>query len=115
LKLSRADMLAVTDRIVHGTTVATNALLERKGATVALLTTEGHRDVLEMREGLKDNRYDLRSPPPEPLVPRRRRFTVQERLRADGTVLVPMTEASASQAIQAAKGAGATSIAVCYL
>src|ERR1700738_3871754 len=54
LKLTRAEMLEVTDRIVHGTTVATNALLERKGAKVALLTTEGHRDVIEMREGLKD-------------------------------------------------------------
>src|SRR3954471_6219782 len=115
LNLSLSELLARTRRIVHGTTVATNALLERKGATVALLTTEGHRDVLEMREGLKDNRYDLRSPPPEPLVPRRRRFTVQERIRADGTVLVPMDEASTSQAIQGAKAAGATSIAVCYL
>src|SRR3984957_15952198 len=64
LKLTCAEMLAVTDRIVHGTTVATNALLERKGAVVALLTTEGHRDIVEMREGLKDDRYDLRSSPP---------------------------------------------------
>ena len=77
LNVSRADMLAATDRLVHGTTVATNALLERKGAKVALLTTEGHRDVIEMREGLKPDRYDLRSPPPEPLVPRERRFGVQ--------------------------------------
>ena len=65
---------AQTERIVHGTTVATNALLERKGARVGLLTTEGHRDVLEMREGLKDDRYDLRQPPPEPLVPRELRL-----------------------------------------
>ena len=70
LGLSRAEMLAQTQRLVHGTTVATNALLERKGAKVALLTTEGHRDVLEMREGLKGDRYNLRTPPPEPLVPR---------------------------------------------
>ena len=73
LKLTRREMLAATDRLVHGTTVATNALLERKGAMVALLTTEGHRDVIEMREGLKGDRYDLRSPPPEPLVPRERK------------------------------------------
>src|SRR6267142_6793912 len=86
LKLTRAEMLGVTDRIVHGTTVATNALLERKGAKVALLTTEGHRDVIEMREGLKDNRYDLRMAPPIPLVPRARRLGVRERLRFDGTV-----------------------------
>ena len=51
----------------HGTTVATNALLEHKGARLGLLTTEGHRDVVEMREGLKDDRYNLRMPPPEQL------------------------------------------------
>src|SRR5512139_1154639 len=66
LGLSRADMLGQTERLVHGTTVATNALLERKGARVALLTTEGHRDVIEMREGLKGDRYNLRTAPPEP-------------------------------------------------
>ena len=87
LSVSRAEMLAATDRLVHGTTVATNALLERKGAKVALLTTEGHRDVIEMREGLKPDRYDLRSPPPEPLVPRERRFGVRERLKANGEVV----------------------------
>src|ERR1700747_916821 len=81
LGLSVGDMLASTQRLVHGTTVATNALLERTGARVALLTPQGHRDVLEMREGLKPNRYDLRSPPPEPLVPRELRFAVRERLK----------------------------------
>src|SRR6201984_62727 len=84
VKLTRAEMLGLTQRIVHGTTVATNALLERKGAKVALLTTEGHRDVVEMREGLKPNRYDLRSPPPAPLVPRERRIGIRERLKPDG-------------------------------
>src|SRR5437660_8161170 len=79
-------LLARTERIVHGTTVATNALLERKGARVALLTTEGHRDVIEMREGLKDDRYNLRMPPPIPLVPRARRLGVRERVRFDGAV-----------------------------
>src|SRR5437867_2840845 len=67
-----AGLLASTERIVHGTTVATNALLERKGAKVGLLTTEGHRDVIEMREGLKDDRYNVRMPPPVPLAPRAR-------------------------------------------
>ena len=94
LNVSRAEMLAATDRLVHGTTVATNALLERKGAKVALLTTEGHRDVIEMREGLKPDRYDLRSPPPEPLVPRELRFGVRERLKANGEVLIPLDAAS---------------------
>lgn len=115
LHVSRAEMLAATDRLVHGTTVATNALLERKGAKVALLTTEGHRDVIEMREGLKPDRYDLRSPPPPPLVPRDLRFGVRERLRANGEVLIPLDPASLDEAIAAIKQAGATSVAVCFL
>jgi N-methylhydantoinase A len=115
LGVSRAEMLAATDRLVHGTTVATNALLERKGAKVALLTTEGHRDVLEMREGLKPDRYDLRSPPPEPLVPRERRLGVRERLKADGSVAVPLDAASLDAAIATMKASGANSVAVCFL
>jgi N-methylhydantoinase A len=115
LQLTRDDMLGVTDRIVHGTTVATNALLERKGAKVALLTTEGHRDVIEMREGLKDNRYDLRSPPPQPLVPRERRFGVKERLKANGEVAIALDDRSLDDAIAAIRRSGATSVAVCFL
>jgi N-methylhydantoinase A len=115
LNVSRADMLAATERLVHGTTVATNALLERKGARVALLTTEGHRDVIEMREGLKPDRYDLRSPPPEPLVPRELRFGVRERLKANGEVLIPLDEASLDEAIAGVSKSGATSVAVCFL
>jgi N-methylhydantoinase A len=115
LNVSCAKMLAATDRLVHGTTVATNALLERKGAKVALLTTEGHRDVIEMREGLKPDRYDLRSPPPEPLVPRERRFGVRERLKANGEVLIPLDPKSLDDAIAGIKKSGATSVAVCFL
>ncbi len=115
LGLSRAEILAQTQRLVHGTTVATNALLERKGAKVALLTTEGHRDVLEMREGLKPNRYDLRSPPPEPLVPRELRFGVRERLRPSGEVTTPLDENSLGEAIAAIRAAGVTSVAICFL
>src|SRR3954454_18485170 len=114
LGVSRAEMLAKTDRLVHGTTVATNALLERKGAKVALLTTEGHRDVLEMREGLKPDRYDLRTPPPEPLVPRERRLGVRERMKADGSAAVPLDTHSLDDAIAAVKDSGATSVAVCF-
>jgi N-methylhydantoinase A len=115
LNVTRPEMLAATDRLVHGTTVATNALLERKGAKVALITTEGHRDVIEMREGLKPDRYDLRSPPPEPLVPRERRFGVRERLKANGAVLIPLDAKSLDDAIAAIKQSGATSVAVCFL
>ena len=94
-------LLAQTDSIVHGTTVATNALLERKGARVGLLTTEGHRDVIEMREGLKDDRYNLRMAPPVPLVPRARRLGVRERMRFDGTVATPLGARSLETAITA--------------
>ena len=112
LQITRAEMLGVTDRVVHGTTVATNALLERKGAHVALLTTEGHRDVIEMREGLKGDRYDLRSPPPEPLVPRERRLGVKERLKANGEILTPLDDRSIGDAIAAIGASDATSVAV---
>jgi N-methylhydantoinase A len=115
LDLSCAQMLKQTGRLVHGTTVATNALLERKGAKVALLTTAGHRDVLEMREGLKGNRYDLRTPPPEPLVPRELRFGVRERLRPNGEVLATLDRDSLGEAIAAIKASGATSVAICFL
>ena len=106
--LTLAGAAAETERIVHGTTVATNALLEHKGAKVGLLTTEGHRDVIEMREGLKDDRYNLRMPPPEPLVPRARRLGVRERMRADGRVETPLDAASLDAAIAHAASATAS-------
>src|ERR1700737_968478 len=112
---TRRERLATPDRLVHGTTVATNALLERKGAKVALLTTEGHRDVIEMREGLKGNRYDLRTPPPEPLVPRELRLGVKERLKANGEILTPLDHRSLGDAISAISASDATSVAVCFL
>ena len=108
-------LLAETERIVHGTTVATNALLERKGARVGLLTTAGHRDVIEMREGLKDDRYNLRLPPPVPLVPRARRLGVRERLRADGTTAMALDVRSLGRAINALSRHQVESVAVCYL
>src|SRR5258705_2725960 len=110
-----AALLADTGLIVHGTTVATNALLERKGARVGLLTTEGHRDVIEMREGLKDDRYNLRLPPPEQLVPRKLRLEIRERLRADGRVETPLDPASLDRAIERLKGEEVEAAAVCYL
>ncbi len=115
LGLDRAALLAATDRIVHGTTVATNALLERKGARLGLLTTAGHRDVIEMREGLKDERYNLRMPPPEQLVPRRLRLGVRERLRADGRVEIPLDPASLAAAIGVLQEVQVEAVAVCFL
>ncbi|HTZ36585.1 MAG TPA: hydantoinase/oxoprolinase family protein [Stellaceae bacterium] len=114
LRLAPGALLTQTERIVHGTTVATNALLELKGARTGLLTTEGHRDVIEMREGLKDDRYNLRMPPPEQLVPRHLRLGVRERLRADGRVEVPLDRGSLDKAIDILKQARVEAIAVCY-
>jgi len=115
LGIDPRSLLAATDFIVHGTTVATNALLERKGAKAGMLTTEGHRDVIEMREGLKDDRYNLRMPPPRHLVPRARRLGVRERMRFDGKVGTPLDKRSLEAAIARLKRDGVTSVAVCYL
>jgi N-methylhydantoinase A len=115
LGIELSAMLARTERIVHGTTVATNALLERRGARVGLLTTAGHIDILEMREGLKDDRYNLRVAPPDPLVPRDRRLGVEERMRPDGRVETPISEASLAQAIDQLRREKVEAVAVCYL
>jgi N-methylhydantoinase A len=114
LGLDRSTLLARTEHIVHGTTVATNALLERKGARVALLTTEGHRDVIEMREGLKDDRYNVRMAPPVPLVPRHRRIGVRERVRFDGSVETPLTPAALDSALTELTTLDVDAVAVCY-
>ncbi len=85
--------------IVHGTTLATNAIIERKGAKTALLTTEGFRDVVEIRHENRFEQYDVNIDLPPPLVPRRLRFPVRERIDAQGKVLVALDEASVARAI----------------
>jgi N-methylhydantoinase A len=115
LGLTLPALLADTERLVHGTTVATNALLERRTARIGLLTTEGHRDVIAMREGLKPERYDLRLPVPPDLVPRRLRLPLRERLRADGRVETPLDPASLDAAIAALRGEQVEAVAICLL
>ena len=112
--LTLTELLETTTRIVHGTTVATNALLERRGAKTAMLTTEGHRDVTAMREGLKPARYDLRLPQPPALIPRALRLPVRERLRPDGRVEIPL-DASLDAAIARLREAEVESVAICFL
>ena len=115
LGINSETLLSKTESIVHGTTVATNALLERKGAKTGLLTTLGHRDVLEMREGLKDDRYNMRLPAPAPLVPRFLRLGVRERIKPDGRIHTELDNISLDEAINKLREEKVTSVAVCYL
>jgi N-methylhydantoinase A len=80
-------------QIIHGTTLATNALIERRGARTALITTEGFRDVIEMRTESRFEQYDLNLQLPEPLLPRQHRFTLTERVDAQGNVLIQLDRA----------------------
>ena len=101
--------------VIHGTTLATNALIERKGARTALVTTEGFRDSLEIAYEHRFEQYDLYMERPEPLVARPWRFEVPERMAADGAVLLPIDEAAVERIGAAAKAEGAEAIAICFL
>src|SRR5258705_7462158 len=105
------------ERFIHRTTVATNTILEQKGATTAILTTQGFEDVLEMGRMKRSRMYDLDMDPEVPtfLAPRRRRLGIRERLDAKGHVLVPLHEADVRQAVQTLRAQGVSAIAVCYL
>ena len=100
---------------IHGTTLATNALIERKGARTALLTTEGFRDVLEMGFEKRFEQYDIDIERPTELVPRPLRFAVAERVAADGQVLLPLDEAGVVRCAQAMRRAGVEAVAIGFL
>ena len=101
------------EEIVHGTTVATNAILQDKGAKTALITTEGFRDVLELRRMRVPSLYSLLYAPPKPLVDRHLRLEVTERVGADGEVLLPLDMDSLHEAISVIREEGAEAVAVC--
>ena len=113
--LSLDQFLSGTDLVIHGSTVATNTLVERKGATVGLVTTDGFRDLLEMREGLKEDRYNLRMKMVEPLAARYLRVGVPERVRASGRVERPLDEDALVESLDYLVAEGAEALAVCYL
>src|SRR5439155_1835282 len=113
--LSLEAFLGQCRLVVHGTTITTNAFLEQKGARTALLTTQGFRDELEFRRGYKESVFDIRLTAPFPLVPRKWRLGIAERLAADGTVLTPLDEASAQQAIDVLAREGVEAVAICLL
>ncbi len=102
-------------QIMHGTTVATNALLEGKGARVALITTDGFRDVLEIRRLRMPVLYDIRFQKPPALVPRRLRFEVAERIDHQGLIERPLDEDGARAVVDAVLAAGVDAIAICLI
>ena len=101
--------------LIHGTTLATNALIERKGATTALLTTEGFRDVLALGNESRYDQYDLNIRLPEPLVPRYLRLPVPERLDNEGSVLLPLDEAAVRAQAEVMRQEGVQAVAVGFL
>ncbi|HEX5796183.1 MAG TPA: hydantoinase/oxoprolinase family protein [Geminicoccaceae bacterium] len=102
-------------RLAHGTTVGTNALIQRKGGRVALVTTRGFRDLLEIGRQIRPHMYDLYADFPPPLVPRERRFEVGERILADGSVHRPLDPADLAEAVAAVRVSGAEACAICFL
>lgn len=101
------------DYFVHGTTLATNALIERKGAKTALIATDGFRDTLEIADESRYNQYNLMLERPAPLAPRDLRFTVPERLAADGSVIRDLDEEAVRELVDALVAADVASVAVC--
>ncbi len=101
--------------VAHGTTVATNAVLERRGARTALVTTRGFRDVLELRRLRIPHMYDPFWRKPDPLVPRRHRFELDERVTAGGEVLAPVRDGEVRSLAAELRAAGVDSVAVCLL
>ncbi len=99
-------------QIIHGTTLATNALIERRGAKTALITTEGFRDVIEMRTESRFEQYDLNLTLPEPLLPRNFRYTVTERVQADGQTLIDINRSEVEALVDQITAAGFESVAV---
>lgn len=102
-------------QIIHGTTLATNALIERRGAKTALITTEGFRDVIEMRTESRFEQYDLNLNLPDPLLPRQSRLTLKERVDASGAVLISPEPAEIESLADTIENAGYQSVAIGFL
>ena len=115
LGLSADALLARADTVVHGTTVATNTMLELNGALTGLLTTAGFRDVIDVRRGFKEADFDIRMPAPQPIIRRRHRLPIRERVDSEGRVVVALHEEDVEQAVAALVADGIESVAVCYL
>lgn len=106
---------AAVRHLGHGTTVATNLVIERKGARTGLITTRGFRDVLEIGRQTRPHLYDYDVVRPTPLVPRELRIEVDERVMSDGSVRVPLNEAQVEAAARALLAAGVDAVVICFL
>jgi N-methylhydantoinase A len=117
-EVSVEAFLGQVDVLVHGTTLATNILLTGRGAKAGMLTTEGFRDSIEIRRGIKPvdvSLYNLFIPPNRPLIPRSRRIGVKERTLFDGKVSTPLDEQGVAAAMRTLKAQGVESVAICFL
>src|SRR3954467_12981326 len=103
------------DVFIHGTTLATNAIIERRGARTALIATDGFRDVLSIANETAHNGHDLSSEKPRPLVPRSLRFTVPERVDVHGKVRLALDEAAVAERVQALRDNGVEAVAICFM
>lgn len=106
---------ASLERMVHGTTVATNTALERDGPRLAVVSTRGHRDVLVVGRGNRMAMYNIKAPPNRPLIPRSQCFEVDERIKADGSVHRPLDERQAEELGDLLAAEGYTAVAVCFI
>ena len=110
-----AVSLDEVEYVVHGTTVATNAIIEKKVAPTGFITTDGFRDLLEIQRQIRPTLYDLHFEKPRPLVPRYLCFGIPERLDAQGQVLTPLDENALVEAVEQLKRENVTAVAVCFL
>jgi N-methylhydantoinase A len=115
LRATTRDSTHAVSYFGHGTTVATNALIQHRGATTGLVTTDGFRDLLEIARQRRPHLYDLQTDKPPVLVPRALRIEVPERVRHDGRIETPLDEGAVRAAVRTLKAAGAQSVAVCFL
>ncbi|MFH1629188.1 MAG: hydantoinase/oxoprolinase family protein [Pseudomonadota bacterium] len=103
------------DEVIHGTTLVINSIIERKGAKTGLITTNGFRDVLELGREIRYAPYDVFAEFPKPLIPRRFRLEVDERVRSDGTILKPLKPEEAREVVRRLLQMGVESISVCLI
>ena len=114
-EMSLEKFLDRLDLFVHGSTIATNTVIQRNGPKTALLCTEGFRDVIHFRDGFKPDRYNIQLQPPEDFIPRYLRIPIKERVNYTGEVLAPLDEESVKAAVAKLKDAGVESVAVAFL